>query len=291
MKGILLVNKEEGKTSHDMVSALRRLTGIKKVGHTGTLDPMATGLLPLCLGKATRLASYVQGERKTYRAWGVLGKRTDTLDRTGQVLDQAPFDVSLEDLEGVLASYLGPLDQVPPMYSALKYKGRRLYDYAREGVEVQRKARRVHIYRLDLLDFDGQRFEFELDCSSGTYVRSLIDSIGQDLGTYAYMDDLVRTRVGSFILGDAHKVEDLATMTSQGIEGLLLPMERAVTSLDRLDLDPGLEDHVRDGKLLESPDLEEGREYAVFSGDVFVGLGQRKDQGGQAYLHVHKVLI
>ncbi|MDO5036837.1 MAG: tRNA pseudouridine(55) synthase TruB [Tissierellia bacterium] len=291
MNGILIVNKDPGMTSHDVVYALRRLTGIKKIGHTGTLDPIARGVLPMCIGKATRLASYIQTDRKTYRAQAILGKRTDSFDKTGQVIGEKAYTGSKEDLEALLKTYIGPQMQEPPMYSAVKVQGKKLYEYAREGLEVKRKARPIEIYDLFLMDYDQGTFSFEVTCSSGTYVRSLIDQIGLDLGTYAYMEELQRTQVGAFSLKEAHRIEDLKALDRDQIEDYLLPMERALVSLDRLDLEEGLEDWIKDGKAIPYPGLLPDKEYAVYSGGQFMGIGKMKARGSVDQLHVHKVLL
>lgn len=214
MDGILNLLKPPGMTSHDVVSAVRRALGIRKVGHTGTLDPGVAGVLPICVGKATRLAEYVAGEDKAYRAEITFGVTTDTQDSFGEVIDERDASrLGRGDLAYVLTRFQGEIRQVPPMVSAVKVGGKRLYELARQGVEVEREARPVQIDRLQLLDFrPGPRPIAFVDvvCSKGTYIRTLAADIGEALGVGAHMSYLVRTRSGPFTLGEAATLEELA---------------------------------------------------------------------------------
>lgn len=214
MDGILNLLKPPGMTSHDVVSAVRRSLGIKKVGHTGTLDPGVAGVLPICVGRATRLAEFITGEDKAYRAEITFGITTDTQDSFGEVTGQQDAaHLSKGDLAYMLTRFHGPIMQVPPMVSAVKVGGKRLYELAREGVEVERQARPVTIHRLQLLGFKpGANPVAVVDvvCSKGTYIRTLAHDIGAKLGVGAHMSYLVRTRSGSFTLAEADTLEDLA---------------------------------------------------------------------------------
>ncbi|MBT6492015.1 MAG: tRNA pseudouridine(55) synthase TruB, partial [Deltaproteobacteria bacterium] len=200
MNGVLIIDKSAGPTSHDVVASVRKVLRMKKVGHTGTLDPAATGVLPIVLGKATKLSRYLVGCDKSYRGMICLGVTTDTLDAVGQVLEEKPVDVTEEQVEAVLEKFRGDIKQVPPMYSAKKIDGKKLYELARQGVEVEREAKDVHIDELKLISFDGTNIEVDVTCTSGTYIRVLALDIGEALGCGGHLSALRRTRVGNFDL-------------------------------------------------------------------------------------------
>lgn len=213
VEGFLVVDKEGGPTSHDVVAAVRRITGIRKAGHAGTLDPMATGVVVVALGRATRLIRFLQDLPKEYLATAQLGVATDTLDAEGAVVSREPMDVGFEDVEEVMSRFVGTIMQVPPMVSAVKVGGRRLYELAREGVEVERQARPVEIYRLELLEVTPGPYpevRFRVVCGKGTYVRTLADDIAAALGGHAHLTALRRTRVGSLTAeGDGRTLAQL----------------------------------------------------------------------------------
>lgn len=219
MNGILAVNKPQEFTSFDVTAIVRKKFGTKKVGHGGTLDPMATGVLPVFIGNATKAADLVSDKSKNYRAGFRLGLRSDTLDIWGVLSEERPVSVEKDALEEALAKFRGEIEQIPPMYSALKVNGQKLCDLARKGIEVERKARKITITRLELIEFDGRDGVIEIDCSAGTYIRSLIDDIGKALGTSAVMTSLVRTRSCGFSLSQCVTVEDIKT---KPIEELIL---------------------------------------------------------------------
>ncbi|MCH5195472.1 MAG: tRNA pseudouridine(55) synthase TruB [Oscillospiraceae bacterium] len=219
MNGILAVNKPQEFTSFDVTAIVRKKFGTKKVGHGGTLDPMATGVLPVFIGNATKAADLVSDKSKSYRAGFRLGLRSDTLDIWGVLSEERPVSVEKDALEEALAKFRGEIEQIPPMYSALKVNGQKLCDLARRGIEVERKARRITIIRLELIEFDGRDGVIEIDCSAGTYIRSLIDDIGKALGTSAVMTSLVRTKSCGFSLSQCVTVEDIKT---KPVEELIL---------------------------------------------------------------------
>ncbi len=230
MNGIIIVNKEQGFTSHDVVAKLRGILHFKKIGHTGTLDPDATGVLPVCVGKATKVCDLLTDRDKTYVAEVRLGVTTDTLDMTGKMISSAPVNITEEQLKLVLGEFTGEIQQIPPMYSAVKVDGKRLYELARQGREVERRARKVVIHRLALGETALERDEFtiEITCSKGTYIRSLCDDIGKRLGCGAAMKSLVRTGVGAFGLRDAltlAEIEQRAAASPAGGQDLLLPVD------------------------------------------------------------------
>jgi tRNA pseudouridine55 synthase len=218
--GVLVIDKPAGVSSAMAVERVRRELGIDRAGHGGTLDPIATGVLPICVGAGTKLAQFLLADDKAYEAEGLLGVETDTLDRTGRVVRERTAQVTRAALIEVLASYLGAQDQIPPMYSAIKQGGVRLYDRARAGEEVARAPRKIRIDRLELIAFAPPRFRIAIACSKGTYIRSLVADIGNALGAGAHLAELRRTRSGKFTLDQAVPLDRLA-------EATLIPPERA----------------------------------------------------------------
>jgi tRNA pseudouridine55 synthase len=243
--GLLLVNKPKGMTSHDAVDLIRRGLGVRKVGHAGTLDPMATGLLVMGVGRATRLLRFLGELDKEYEGTGRLGEETDTLDAQGEVVRRHPVDVTEGLLRGAMAELTGDILQRPPAYSAVKVGGRRLHRAARSGAPVDATPRPVRVDALDLVRFDGRDFDFRAIVSGGTYVRSLVADVGQRLGVGAHLVRLVRTRIGPFSVGDA---------TAPDRPGPTLPVERAVDHLPRLELTPDEAEAARHGRPLGPPD-------------------------------------
>lgn len=229
MNGIILIDKPQDWTSHDVVGKLRRLLKERRIGHSGTLDPMATGLLVVFVGRATRGVEFAESDAKQYIAGFRPGVETDTQDITGTVLKETPCTVTKEELQAVLPKFMGEIDQVPPMYSALKVNGQKLYDIARKGGEVERKARRITIHALDIIDnshLEEGDFCLDVTCSKGTYIRTLCRDIGEALGVGGTMSSLRRVRAGGFHLKDAYTLEQVAEAAEQGrAEELLLPVD------------------------------------------------------------------
>ncbi|HLF27414.1 MAG TPA: tRNA pseudouridine(55) synthase TruB [Anaerolineae bacterium] len=255
MDGILVLDKPSGWTSHDVVAKVRRLTQIKRVGHTGTLDPLATGVLVLCLGQATRLVEYLAGHAKRYRATIRLGVETDTYDAQGQTIAQRPVEVSATALRESLATFAGAIEQVPPMYSAIKQDGQRLYDLARKGIEVKRASRRVTIHSIDLLDVNLPDITLEVHCSAGTYIRSLAHDLGERLGCGAHLAALIRTAAGPFTLAQAVTLAQLeAAVTAGAWPALLQPLEAALTAFPSIRLSAPDAARARHGQSLALPE-------------------------------------
>ncbi|MBQ2664758.1 MAG: tRNA pseudouridine(55) synthase TruB [Clostridia bacterium] len=227
MNGIIIVDKPQGKTSHDIVYAIRRLTGIKKVGHTGTLDPMATGVLPICIGSATKVADMLTLSDKAYTAEFVLGKTTDTLDAEGEILTESKVNVTGDEIRAAVMSFVGEIEQIPPMYSAIKQNGKKLYELARQGIEVKRKPRKVTINSIDILEINGKTVTIDVSCSKGTYIRTLCADIGERLGTGAYMTKLRRTKTGIFAISESYTLEELGTLNELGtLKNVLIPIDK-----------------------------------------------------------------
>ena len=222
MNGILLLDKPQGFTSHDVVAKLRRLTGERRIGHSGTLDPMATGLLVTFIGRATRAVEFAESDEKEYLASLRLGMTTDTQDTTGTVLSTSPCGATEEDLVAVLPRFRGEQEQIPPMYSAIKQDGRKLCDLARRGVEVERKPRKIKIFRLSIIGNICEDYLLDVVCSKGTYIRTLCNDIGAALGCGGCMSALRRIRAGGFSIDDAHTLTEIE---QSGAEEFLLPIE------------------------------------------------------------------
>jgi tRNA pseudouridine55 synthase len=270
IEGLLLVDKPKGVTSHDVVDAARRTLGIRRIGHAGTLDPMATGLLILGVGRATRLLRFLADLPKTYEGTGLLGLETDTLDAEGEVVRTAAVSVDGPALERAMAARVGASMQPPPAYSAVKVGGRRLYDAARTGQPVEAAPRPVRIDTFDLLAFDPPRFDFRVTTSGGTYVRVLVADVGADVGSGAHLIRLVRTAIGSFQVRDA---------VAMGEAGDPLPIETAVAHLPRIELEVGEATAATHGRILGPAGIE--GPYAVFGSERGL-IGVYRDDGAKA---------
>lgn len=246
MNGILLVNKAQGYTSMDCCAIVRRLFHEKKVGHTGTLDPNATGVLPICIGKATKLIEYMDNCSKTYIAGFTLGLSSDTEDIWGELQKHELSSISRDQIKALLP--IGDVEQIPPMYSAKKINGQKLYDIAREGRVVERKANLIHVYRCELLEFDGVNGKLEIECSRGTYVRTICADLGKALGCGCVMTSLVRSETSGFKLDECIGIEELKSITEPPIN-LLVPMDRAMSKYPRLDVSDECTELIHNGNI------------------------------------------
>lgn len=263
MRGFLVVDKPPGITSNQVVGHVKKATNTKKVGHAGTLDPMATGVLVLALGKVTRLIKYIQDQQKEYVATALFGVATDTLDADGAVLTREPMDFDEEDIEAIVPRFTGTISQIPPMVSALKRDGRRLYELAREGEIVEREARQVEIHELEILSVGAPPYpevEFRVVCGKGTYVRSLADDMASVLGGDAHLTALRRIRIGPFGIGDSVTVPDLANW-----ESYLMSPAQAMSMLDAVTVDAETAAGVRNGMRFVGGPLLSGPEEEPFS--------------------------
>lgn len=231
LDGVLLLDKSLGASSNDALQAARRLFNAEKAGHTGTLDPLATGLLPLCFGEATKFSSALLDADKRYVATVRLGITTDTADAEGSVLAERPVNANREDVIAVLPLFQGQIEQIPPMYSALKRDGKPLYAYAREGIEVERAPRSVQVYQIRLLEWHGEAFVFEVHCSKGTYVRTLAADIGEKLGCGAHLTALRRVGIGALDVTQAHTMKALEALDAPVRDALLLPPDALLATL------------------------------------------------------------
>ena len=271
--GIIIMDKPQGFTSFDMVAKMRGMLGTRKVGHAGTLDPMATGVLPIFVGRATKCCDLLPDQDKSYTATFELGYTTDTLDATGKLLSRQPVTAGEEQVRAVLERFRGPISQLPPMYSAISIGGKRLYDLARQGIEVERERRPVTIHSLELTDAQPQenRYTIEVSCSKGTYIRTLCADIGEALGCGATMTALRRTCAAGFSLEDALTLEQAQQLAEQGtLRERMLPIERVFSSLPKLQLGGKQEQMYRNGVHLDLARLEGAQSFAGWQGDVAV---------------------
>ena len=272
MDGILIIKKEKGFTSHDVVAKLRGILRQKKIGHTGTLDPDAVGVLPVCLGRATKVCDMLTDTDKCYEAVMLLGVETDTQDMSGTVLSEKPVEADEQKLRLAAEHFVGVYDQVPPMYSALKVNGQKLCDLARAGKVVERKARQVEIYSLEILDVDLPRVKMRVACSKGTYIRTLCADIGEVLGVGACMESLVRTRVSVFPLDEAHTLAEIEKIRDEGtLEELILPVDRVFEGKTKLTVVPEAfrflqnGNRLNDGNFTDVPEkIADGEQVLVY---------------------------
>lgn len=280
VNGILLLNKPAGMTSNRALQKVKRLLDARKAGHTGSLDPAATGMLPLCFGEATKVSAYLLDAEKTYRVTAKLGEATDTGDGDGSVISKAPVpEIDRQGWEAILEQFLGDSEQVPPMYSALKHQGKRLYQLAREGKQVDRPPRRVEIFDLRLLALEGDIMRIEVSCSTGTYIRSLAEDIGKRLGCGAHITALRRTSVDVFDEEDALSFECLQDLQQlrgmAAIDARLLPVTVALQRFPEIVLDSVDSIAIRQGRRLQpEPGMEPGLYRLSSSLDGFIGLGE-----------------
>jgi len=281
--GIINVYKEKGFTSHDVVAKLRGILKQKKIGHTGTLDPDATGVLPVCLGNATKLCDMFTEKTKAYECTMLLGVTTDTQDISGEIISKCTIDklesLDEETVKEAVLSFVGEYDQIPPMYSALKVNGVKLYDLARQGITVEREPRRITIFAIDIKQISLPEVVMEVTCSKGTYIRTLCNDIGEKLGTGACMKELVRTKSGSFNIEESIKLEDIQKYTDENtIDSYVISTEKALSIYDRLETLPDADKLLYNGNPLPMDKVVKGSDtkgelYRVYdSKGTFYGL-------------------
>ena len=291
MDGILVIDKPEGFTSFDVVAVMRRVLGEKKIGHTGTLDPMATGVLPLLLGRAAKAAERLEDSRKEYQAEFRLGERTDTGDRTGRVIDKCDKTVSKDQLKAVLPLFWGEIFQVPPMYSAVQKDGKRLYELARQGIEVHRDARPVTIYRLELIEYQEKTGigRVDVSCSKGTYIRTLCEDIAAAAGTLATMTSLRRTRACGFTLQDALPLETARQKNAGELASFIKPIDSLFSGRPAVTVSPAQQIRFCNGGALDLkrtgiPDelKKDGVRLRVYGPEgAFLGMGTVDSHKGE----------
>ncbi|WP_409227482.1 tRNA pseudouridine(55) synthase TruB [Gudongella sp. SC589] len=295
MNGIINFFKPAGMTSHDAVAYFRRLLGTKKVGHTGTLDPMATGVLPICVGKGTKVSEYLLGVDKEYIAELTLGTSSDTQDRTGTVINSSDEIVSETQIKQVFESFRGEIYQVPPMYSAKKIGGRKLYDLARNGIEVEREPRKINIKDIRILhNQDNRKITFYTRCSKGTYIRTICNDIGELLGTYGHMSYLLRVGVGDFKIEDSYGMDTLNEMDKDALVNIIQPMDNAILFMDSVNLDDRYYKPLTNGvrvELNKKLEVDTNKLHRIYVSNEFIGIGNIIEENDRKTLKMEKVLI
>ncbi|EGQ7775218.1 TPA: tRNA pseudouridine(55) synthase TruB [Vibrio parahaemolyticus] len=291
INGVILLDKPTGISSNDALQKVKRIYFAEKAGHTGALDPLATGMLPICLGEATKFSQFLLDSDKRYRVIAKLGERTNTSDSDGEVVETRPVDVTLEKLEACIEKFRGESDQVPSMFSALKYQGKPLYEYARKGIEVPRESRKITVYEIILHRFEDDEVEMEVHCSKGTYIRTIVDDLGEMLGCGAHVTMLRRTAVAKYpyekmvtlehlneLLERAHR-EEIAPR--ELLDPLLMPMDTAVEDLPEVNLIPELADMVQHGQPVQVLGAPEQGVLRLTMGEerLFIGVGEMNDDG------------
>ena len=280
VNGVLLLDKPLGFSSNQALQKVKWLYSAAKAGHTGTLDPLATGLLPICLGEATKFAQYVTDANKTYFATIKLGATTTTGDAEGEVLTTAPVKVTFAQFQTVCQEFIGEISQVPPMYSALKYEGKALYEYARAGVDIERKARLITIKKIEVNALEGDIAQITVTCSKGTYIRTLAEDIGTMLGCGAHLIGLRRTEAASYLLSQAVTIEQLETMLIEAREDLLLPVDSAIENLPKVILNLDAAYYLMQGQAVwQAGKLPSGDLRLYDEQNKFLGLGCLQDDG------------
>ena len=274
--GILLLNKRLGVSSNRALQEVKRLFNANKAGHTGSLDPMATGLLPLCFGEATKVSALMLDDDKRYQVVVKLGVMTDTGDSEGKVIKEKPVPELTDDqIELCLQKFIGEIDQIPPMYSALKHQGRKLYELAREGKTIERKARRITIYEIKLLNFTSDTLELDVYCSKGTYIRSLAEDIGNKLETVGTVTALHRSLAGQFKVEDAYSIENLQEMDLNDLTECLVEVDKPLGRLPVIELSEIQAALIRNGQQIETKKIENIHGMVrMYNEQVFLGLGE-----------------
>ncbi|EIU7613396.1 tRNA pseudouridine(55) synthase TruB [Vibrio vulnificus] len=289
--GVILLDKPTGMSSNDALQKVKRLYFAEKAGHTGALDPLATGMLPICLGEATKFSQFLLDSDKRYRVIAKLGERTDTSDSDGDVVETRPVNVTLETLEACIEKFRGESDQVPSMFSALKYQGKPLYEYARKGIEVPRESRKITVYEITLHRFEGEEVEMEVHCSKGTYIRTIVDDLGEMLGCGAHVTMLRRTGVAKYPYENMVTLEQLNELVDNAnrdgiaprevLDPLLMPMDTAVEDLPEVNLIADLADMVMHGQAVQVLGAPTEGQLRLTMGEErrFIGVGEMNRDG------------
>lgn len=271
MNGVIIIDKEKGYTSHDVVNIIRKTLNIRKVGHTGTLDPNATGVLPILIGEATKISKYLIEHDKTYIAELRLGKKMTTGDGEGDILEEKEVpELTIKEVNDTLREFIGRQEQTPPIYSAIKVNGKKAYEYARKGQEVQIKKREIEINKIELISYENQTITFEVSCSKGTYIRVLCEDIAEKLGTVGYMKNLRRTKVDKFSLEQSVTIEEIKKKTNI-VEQKIISIEKIFNSSERIQLNEYKLNLFLNGVRLTHN--KPNGVYRVYNNDKFIGLG------------------
>ncbi|GGB00097.1 tRNA pseudouridine(55) synthase TruB [Agarivorans gilvus] len=289
--GVLLLNKPTGVSSNGILQRVKRIYFAQKAGHTGALDPLATGMLPICLGEATKFSQFLLDSDKRYQVTAQLGVRTNTSDSDGEIVEQREVRVNAQDIEAALQAFRGPINQVPSMFSALKHQGKPLYAYAREGITIEREARPITVYENNFISLEGDMLTLDVHCSKGTYIRTIIDDLGEALGCGAHVVKLHRSQVATYPSERMVSLELLETLLEQAqqqeiapkdlLDPLLLPMDSAVAHLAEVNIPQALGDYLLHGQPLQIAGAPLDQVFRLTIGEQrrFVGIGQVNDDG------------
>ncbi|MDT8208459.1 MULTISPECIES: tRNA pseudouridine(55) synthase TruB [Serratia] len=289
--GVLLLDKPQGLSSNDALQKVKRLYNANRAGHTGALDPLATGMLPICLGEATKFSQYLLDSDKRYRVIAKLGQRTDTSDADGQIVQERPVNFTQAQLDAALDTFRGDIQQVPSMYSALKYQGKKLYEYARQGIEVPREARSITVYELQFIRWEGDELELEIHCSKGTYIRTITDDLGELLGCGAHVIYLRRLQVAAYPIARMVTLEQLNALLEQAqeqaiapgelLDPLLMPMDSPVENYPEVNLLPVVAGYVKQGQPVQVAGAPASGLVRITEGDErkFIGVGDIAEDG------------
>ncbi|ASM14751.1 tRNA pseudouridine(55) synthase TruB [Serratia marcescens] len=289
--GVLLLDKPQGLSSNDALQKVKRLYNANRAGHTGALDPLATGMLPICLGEATKFSQYLLDSDKRYRVIAKLGQRTDTSDADGQIVQERPVNFTQAQLDAALDTFRGDIQQVPSMYSALKYQGKKLYEYARQGIEVPREARSITVYELQFIRWEGDELELEIHCSKGTYIRTITDDLGELLGCGAHVIYLRRLQVATYPIARMVTLEQLNALVAQAqeqaiapgelLDPLLMPMDSPVENYPEVNLLPVVAGYVKQGQPVQVTGAPASGLVRITEGEErkFIGVGDIAEDG------------
>ena len=284
ISGIILLDKAKGESSNRSLQRVKRIFNARKAGHTGSLDPLATGVLPLCFGEATKISQFLLEADKRYLVKIKLGERTDTGDSQGEKIEvQKQIKINLETLRFVLSSFEGEIKQLPPMYSALKHRGVPLYKLAREGINVERKLRTIKIYKNTLVSFEDNIVEIDVTCSKGTYIRSLADDLGQDLGCGAHVIELRRIQAGRFSVDGCRSLKKLESIKElnglSALDELLIPMDQAIIEMPKVFLEHDTAKQIKHGQFISLDKLPVSSLVRLYEEEVFIGIGAINSEG------------
>ncbi|QKJ60806.1 tRNA pseudouridine(55) synthase TruB [Serratia fonticola] len=289
--GVLLLDKPQGLSSNDALQKVKRIYNANRAGHTGALDPLATGMLPICLGEATKFSQYLLDSDKRYRVIARLGQRTDTSDADGQIVQERPVNFTQAQLDTALDTFRGNIQQVPSMYSALKYQGKKLYEYARQGIEVPREARSITVYELQFIRWEGDELELEIHCSKGTYIRTITDDLGELLGCGAHVIYLRRLQVAKYPIARMITLEQLNALVEQAqeqniapselLDPLLMPMDSPAEDFPEVNLLPAVAGYVKQGQPVQAAGAPASGLVRITEGEErkFIGIGEIADDG------------
>lgn len=288
--GVIILNKPRGSSSHRMVSIVRRALDMKKIGHTGTLDPGATGVLPILVGTATRASDLLTAQDKRYRATVLLGTVTDTLDTDGEVIAENPVSVTESDIRSIVSGFVGNIEQLPPMFSAVQVGGQRLYHLARQGIEIERKPRSVTIYSIEILSIDIPRVTIDVHCSKGTYIRTLAADIGDKLGCGACIESLTRTQSGDFLIENSVTPEQLSELSEKGeAESVIIPTDKLFPDYEAVQLDKKRADRVKNGVPIYFGGKDFGQKLRIYDENGnFIALSEVSETDGRKCLKLIK---